>query len=81
VPNGGWLDGCLGVIAGYTVLRRIAEEYKGKPPVTVRLVDWRMRRVRALGAAFSDRRPLPARKPSTRIVDARMREASGLKMR
>jgi N-carbamoyl-L-amino-acid hydrolase len=40
VPNGGWLDGCLGVIAGYTVLRRIAEEYKGKPPVTVRLVDW-----------------------------------------
>ena len=40
VPNGGWLDGCLGVIGGYTVLRRIAEEYKGKPPVTVRLVDW-----------------------------------------
>jgi N-carbamoyl-L-amino-acid hydrolase len=40
VPNGGWLDGCLGVIAGYAVLRRIAEEYKGKPPVTVRLVDW-----------------------------------------
>ena len=40
VPNGGWLDGCLGVIAGYAVLRRIAEEYNGKPPVTVRLVDW-----------------------------------------
>ena len=40
VPNGGWLDGCLGVIAGYAVLRRIAEEYKGKPLVTVRLVDW-----------------------------------------
>jgi N-carbamoyl-L-amino-acid hydrolase len=40
VPNGGWLDGCLGVIAAYAVLRRIAEEYKGKPPVTVRLVDW-----------------------------------------
>ncbi|MFY9855407.1 MAG: Zn-dependent hydrolase [Terracidiphilus sp.] len=40
VPNGGWLDGCLGVIAGYAVLRRIADEYKGKPPVTVRLVDW-----------------------------------------
>jgi N-carbamoyl-L-amino-acid hydrolase len=40
VPNGGWLDGCLGVIGGYAVLRRIAEEYKGKPPITVRLVDW-----------------------------------------
>jgi len=40
VPNGGWLDGCLGVIAAYAVLRRIAEEYDGKPPVTIRLVDW-----------------------------------------
>jgi N-carbamoyl-L-amino-acid hydrolase len=40
VPNGGWLDGCLGVVAALAVLRRIAGEYKGKPPVTVRLVDW-----------------------------------------
>jgi len=40
VPNGGWLDGCLGVIAAFAVLRRIAEEYNGKPPITVRLVDW-----------------------------------------
>jgi N-carbamoyl-L-amino-acid hydrolase len=40
VPNGGWLDGSLGVMAGLAVLRRIAEEYRGKPPVTVRLVDW-----------------------------------------
>src|SRR5262245_22056592 len=38
VPNGGWLDGCLNVLAGAEVLRRIAEE--GTPPVTVRLVDW-----------------------------------------
>ena len=38
VPNGGWLDGCLNVIAGLEVLRRIAGE--GTPPVTVRLVDW-----------------------------------------
>src|SRR5215212_3268279 len=38
VPNGGWLDGCLNVMAGAEVLRRIAEE--GEPPVTVRLVDW-----------------------------------------
>lgn len=40
VPNGGWLDGCLNVIAGLEVLRRIAAEYDGRPPVTVRLVDW-----------------------------------------
>ena len=38
VPNGGWLDGCLNVVAGLEVLRRIVAE--GKPPVTVRLVDW-----------------------------------------
>src|ERR1043166_9634567 len=40
VPNGGWLDGCLNVMAGVEVLRRISEQYQGKPPVTVRLVDW-----------------------------------------
>ncbi|HVC85813.1 MAG TPA: Zn-dependent hydrolase [Gaiellaceae bacterium] len=38
VPNGGWLDGCLNVLAGVEVLRRIASE--GEPPVTVRLVSW-----------------------------------------
>jgi N-carbamoyl-L-amino-acid hydrolase len=38
VPNGGWLDGCLNVLAGVEVLRRVAEE--GAPPLTVRLVDW-----------------------------------------
>jgi N-carbamoyl-L-amino-acid hydrolase len=40
VPNGGWLDGCLNVLAGVEVLRRICAETKGKPPVTVRVVDW-----------------------------------------
>ena len=38
VPNGGWLDGCLNVLAGVEVLRRIAED--GTPPLTVRLVNW-----------------------------------------
>jgi beta-ureidopropionase / N-carbamoyl-L-amino-acid hydrolase len=38
VPNGGWLDGCLNVLAGVEVLRRIASE--APPPVTVRLVNW-----------------------------------------
>ena len=40
VPNGGWLDGCLNVMAGVEILRRIASQYGGRPPVTVRLVDW-----------------------------------------
>jgi N-carbamoyl-L-amino-acid hydrolase len=38
VPNGGWLDGCLNVLAGVEVLRRLAEE--AEPPLTVRLVNW-----------------------------------------
>jgi hydantoinase/carbamoylase family amidase len=38
VPNGGWLDGCLNVMAAVEVLRRIAAD--GSPPVTVRLVNW-----------------------------------------
>src|SRR5581483_8442836 len=38
VPNGGWLDGCLNLLAGLEVLRHIASQ--GTPPVTVRLVDW-----------------------------------------
>jgi N-carbamoyl-L-amino-acid hydrolase len=40
VPNGGWLDGCLNVMAGVEILRRLKEQYRGRPPVTVRLVDW-----------------------------------------
>ena len=38
VPNGGWLDGCLNVLAGVEVLRRLASD--GTPPVPVRLVNW-----------------------------------------
>lgn len=38
VPNGGWLDGCLGVVAGLEALRRYAGGEK--PPVTLRVVDW-----------------------------------------
>ena len=38
VPNGGWLDGCLNVMAGVEVLRRVAAD--GTPPLTVRLVNW-----------------------------------------
>jgi len=38
VPNGGWLDGALNVMAGVEVLRRLAAD--GEPAVTVRLVNW-----------------------------------------
>ena len=38
VPNGGWLDGCLGVVAGLEALRSHAG---GAPPaVSLELVDW-----------------------------------------
>src|ERR1700683_3886669 len=40
VPNGGWLDGCLNVLAGLGILRRLNAQYNGQPPVTIRLVDW-----------------------------------------
>src|SRR6202046_1100598 len=40
VPNGGWLDGCLGVLASLEVLRALAEDFHGTPPITIRLVDW-----------------------------------------
>jgi len=40
VPNGGWLDGALGVLTGLEILRRFAEQYNGRPPVTIRLIDW-----------------------------------------
>src|SRR5713226_4749048 len=38
VPNGGWLDGCLNVVAAVEVLRRVAEE--ATPPLTLRVVNW-----------------------------------------
>jgi beta-ureidopropionase / N-carbamoyl-L-amino-acid hydrolase len=40
VPNGGWLDGALNVLAGLEIVRRISAEFNGLPPVTIHLVDW-----------------------------------------
>jgi N-carbamoyl-L-amino-acid hydrolase len=37
VPNGGWLDGALGVLTGLEALRMHAGT---TPPVTLKLVDW-----------------------------------------
>ena len=40
VPNGGWLDGALGVVTALEVLSGIARDTNGRPPFTVRVVDW-----------------------------------------
>src|SRR5579864_3732786 len=40
VPNGGWLDGALGVMTALEVLRGFADRYGGRPPVTIRLADF-----------------------------------------
>jgi hydantoinase/carbamoylase family amidase len=37
VPDGGWLDGTLGVVAALEVVRALAGEQR---PLTVKLVDW-----------------------------------------
>ncbi len=37
VPNGGWLDGALGMMAGLEALRMFSAE---RPPVTLKVVDW-----------------------------------------
>ncbi len=39
VPNGGWLDGCLGVLAGAEVLRGLHRDGV-ELPVSVSVVDW-----------------------------------------
>jgi beta-ureidopropionase / N-carbamoyl-L-amino-acid hydrolase len=40
VPNGGWLDGALDLMAALEILRRFNAQYSGRPPVTIRVVDW-----------------------------------------
>lgn len=37
VPNGGWLDGALGVTVGIEALRSFKNQ---QPPVTIKVVDW-----------------------------------------
>jgi len=37
VPNGGWLDGALGVMAGLEAMRMFTSQ---PPPVTIKVVDW-----------------------------------------
>jgi hydantoinase/carbamoylase family amidase len=40
VPNGGWLDGALGVLTALEAFTTLAREHNGRPPFTLRLVDW-----------------------------------------
>jgi len=37
VPNGGWLDGALGLMSAFEALRMFKDR---RPPVTLKLVDW-----------------------------------------
>ncbi len=37
VPNGGWLDGALGVMAGFEALRMFTDR---RPPAAIKVVDW-----------------------------------------
>lgn len=71
VPSGGWLDGCLGVIAGLEVLRRV--KASGTPPVTVRLVDWAdeegARFGRSLAGSAASAGTLDAQKELAHLVD------------
>ncbi len=71
VPNGGWLDGCLGVVAGLEVLRSLGVFYDGLPPMTIRWTG-RMRKARALGEASSALRPLRERTALRRTACVRI---------
>jgi hydantoinase/carbamoylase family amidase len=79
VPDGGWLDGTLGVLGGLEVLRTIAA--RGTPPVTVALVDWADeegarfgRSLLGSGLASGDLDPASVRevvdRDGTKLVDA-----------
>jgi N-carbamoyl-L-amino-acid hydrolase len=62
VPNGGWLDGCLGVLAGLEVLRRYAaRRLVLKRPSRCGWWIGPTRKVRVLGAVFWDPRPRAGR--------------------
>ena len=75
VPNGGWLDGCLNVMAGVEVLRRIAEE--GTPPLTVRLVNWADEEGARFGRSLFGSSAAAARWP-TRTSCASSADANGI---
>ena len=63
VPNGGWLDGCLNVVAGVEVLRRDRRRRERRPSRSGSSTG-PTRRARASAAASSARARPPARWPT-----------------
>jgi N-carbamoyl-L-amino-acid hydrolase len=81
VPNGGWLDGALGFLAAFEVLRAFAEDFHGKPPITIRVVDWadeegaRFGRSLFGSSAFAGTHSIPADRGRTDQDGIRLEEA------
>ncbi len=81
VPNGGWLDGCLDLMGALEVLRGFATKYNGRPPVTIRVVDWadeegaRFGRSLLGSSAFAGTHSIPADRVRTDKDGIRMDEA------
>jgi len=78
VPNGGWLDGALNVIAGLEVLRRIAAELGAVHRLRCVSSTGPMKKVHVLAAACWVRRPSLARIPL--MLTAFAPTANGVKM-
>jgi N-carbamoyl-L-amino-acid hydrolase len=80
VPNGGWLDGALNVVAAAEVVRRIAED--GTPPVTVRLVNWADEEGARFGRSlFGSSAARDDGRPGRAAASGRTRTASGSRTR
>ncbi len=81
VPNGGWLDGCLDELAGLEILRRFADQFRDRPPITVRLVDWadeegaRFGRSLLGSSAFAGTHSIPADRVRTDKDGIRLEDA------
>ncbi len=80
VPNGGWLDGSLDLLAGLEVMRSLCEQYRGRPPVTIRLVDWadeegRFGRSLLGSSAFAGTHSLDADRGKTDRAGVRLEDA------
>ena len=78
MPNGGWLDGALNVVAGSEVLRRIADE--GEPPVTVRLVDWADEEGARFGRSLLRLVARPRARCATRTSSRQLTDADGISL-
>ena len=73
MPHGGWLDGCLGLLAAVEVLRG----HKGETPqVTLKLVDWADEEGARFGRSLLGSPPPPARSIPTRSATSRTTRAS-----